>query len=252
MVKFGVALLISFIYFTATADEVAVNTIAKNKTKIAVPGAQQFVDMQPYRAEYNARSSKMPLSINAVHTFEKLPNGQAQLTTEAHALLSTLKETALLDWQNCNSQSLRYDYDRQVFGKSVHYQQFFDAAQIRYVRDNTTTNIALTSTQQVDDRLLSQFKLRCHVKAGKTNFSLQMIDKDQIKTQSYKVVGTQKLRLPIGEVNSLEVERLREPSSKRTTSIWVAPQWDYLVVKAIQEDDDGVVTLELVSLEFLK
>ena len=233
---------------------VAVNTINKKKQAIAMPTTQQHAQMQPYRAEYNLRARNMPLNAKAIHTLTKLGDGKAQLKTHARALFSELTETAVIQWQNCDSQSLTYDYARQVFNKTLNYQQNFlyqgkQSKQVHYVRDDKSVILPLKTT--VNDRLLSQLKVRCRVKAGEKKFTLTVLDKDQIKTQSFQVMGNDKLKLPIGEVNSIKVERLREPSSKRITSVWLAPNWDYIVVKAIQENDDEVVTLELVSLEFL-
>ncbi len=233
------------------ADDVAVNAIIKKKSTTSSPNAQQHAQMQPYRAQYNLRSSKMPLTANAIHTLKRLPDGKAQLNTQARALFSELTETAIIKWQNCDSQSITYDYARQVFNKIINYQQVFDLHQARYLRDGKAITIPLQTAPPIDDKLLSQLKLRCHVKAGEKKFSLLMLDKDQIKTQNFQVIGRENLRPPIGDVQTIKVERLREPASKRTTTIWLAPQWDYVVVKAIQEVDHEVVTLELTALEFL-
>lgn len=239
---------------------VAVNTIVKKKHP-APPSStqqhpeQQHPEMRAYRAEYNLQSSNMPLNAKAVHTLKKLSDGQFQLRTHAQALFIDLTETAVIEWQNCHSQSITYDYSRQIFNKKHAYQQrfFYNNQQPKhanYLHDGKNLTIPLNTS--VDDRLLSQLKVRCRVKAGEKKFTLKVLDKDQIKTQSFKVIGNEKLKLPIGEINSLKVERLREPNSKskRTTRVWLAPHWDYVVVKAIQENDDEIVTLELVALEF--
>jgi hypothetical protein len=237
-----------------TDHYLAVNSINKKKQVLAMPATQQHAQMQPYRAEYNLRASNMPLNAKAIHTFKKLSDGKAQLKTHAQALFSELTETAVLQWQNCDSQALTYDYARQIFNKKLSYQQTFiyqgkQPKQVNYLRDGKSVIIPLNSV--VDDRLLSQLKVRCRVKAGSKKFSLNVLDKDQIRTQDFQVEGNDKLKLPIGEISGIKVERLREPLSKRATTVWLAPNWDYIVVKAIQENDDEVVTLELVSLQFL-
>lgn len=258
MVKLLIVLLlglsvgsVQFDSVQAANDDVAVNTIIKKKSPTPTPNAKQDTQIRPYRAQYNLRSSNIPLTANAIHTLKRLPDGKAQINTQARALFSELTETALIKWQNCDSQSITYDYARQLFNKTVNYQQAFDSHQMLYLRAGRSITIPLNTKAPVDDRLLSQLKLRCHVKSGEKKFTLLVLDKDQIKTQSFQVIGNENLRLPIGDVKSIKVERLRDHSSKRSTSIWLAPQWDYVVVKAIQEVDHEVVTLELTELEFL-
>lgn len=253
-------LVISYLWmFTPSSHAVATNAINRNSVQPSItPPVPYSKDMRAYQAKYTARSSKLPISATAIHTLHKLPDGRAELTTYTQALLSELTETSVMHWQNCQSQSQRYEYSRQVFNTKVRYQQQFPLSQsnakqpqfVAYLHDQQTTQVALPSNRVVDDRLLSQLKVRCLVKSGEKQFTLNVLNKDQIKPQSFQVKTAENLSLPIGDITAVKVERLRDHKSKYSTTVWLAPQWDYLPVKVIQDNDGEVLTLELIKVEF--
>ncbi|WP_188074479.1 DUF3108 domain-containing protein [Pusillimonas sp. ANT_WB101] len=74
------------------------------------------------------------------------------------------------------------------------------------------------------------FEARCDLMAGKKQFSYSLINKGRQNTQTYKVIGTQKVETGLGEFETLIVERVRD-SKKRQTRLYVAPDLDYLLVK---------------------
>jgi hypothetical protein len=55
----------------------------------------------------------------------------------------------------------------------------------------------------------------------------------------YEVGGTEVLKTPAGDIDTLHLVKLRDPDDKRGTEIWLAPKHDYLPVRVLVLDKDG-------------
>ncbi|MCB1848729.1 MAG: DUF3108 domain-containing protein, partial [Halieaceae bacterium] len=58
--------------------------------------------------------------------------------------------------------------------------------------------------------------------------------------------GEEIVETPLGNVATLHFTRLHD-SAERSSDIWVAPQWDYLMVKTVHVEDDKPVEMVLTS-----
>ena len=81
-------------------------------------------------------------------------------------------------------------------------------------------------------------------------FSFDIIDGDAIKMQQYRLVGEEILSTPLGELNTLKLERVREASDQRASKIWLAVDWNFLLTRIEQQNNSGLqIVLELKSAE---
>jgi hypothetical protein len=54
------------------------------------------------------------------------------------------------------------------------------------------------------------------------------------------VLGTEKVATQAGQVDAVKVERVRDPTqNQRTTVLWFAKDWNYLLVRLQQVEKDG-------------
>jgi len=59
-------------------------------------------------------------------------------------------------------------------------------------------------------------------------------------TYDFRVLGAEKVSTKAGSVDAIKVERVRDPTqNKRTTVMWFAKDWDYLLVRLQQVETDG-------------
>lgn len=98
------------------------------------------------------------------------------------------------------------------------------------LRDGKTKAIELVSGAM--DKLGHQIILRGDIAAGKKHIEYPIADRGEIKPYVYDVLGREDVVTARGTVNAIKVR-------KGTTTFWLAPQWDYLLVKLVQENDDG-------------
>jgi len=98
------------------------------------------------------------------------------------------------------------------------------------LRDGKTKPVELVAGAL--DKLGHQIILRGDIAAGKKHIEYQIADRGEIKPYVYDVIGKEDVVTARGTVNAIKVK-------KGTTTFWLAPEWDYLLVKLVQENDDG-------------
>ena len=84
-----------------------------------------------------------------------------------------------------------------------------------------------------------RLQLRRDLSAGKQVFSYPVISRGKLKQYSYKVVSEEILQTAIGPLNTVKIERVIDDGDK-SVSVWLATDWDYLIVKLQQsQGKDG-------------
>lgn len=71
-------------------------------------------------------------------------------------------------------------------------------------------------------------------------FEFRLVDGDEIATHRYRNLGAEILQTPLGELNSVKLERIREADSGRQTLIWFAADWHYLLARIEQTNPSGL------------
>jgi hypothetical protein len=98
------------------------------------------------------------------------------------------------------------------------------------------------------DRLSSLLGTLQALARGERQFEMQAFDGDEIKTMRFATEKGVALETPLGKLQTLRVERIRDNGSRQTI-MWHAPELDYLPVQMEQyKRGDLVARLKLVSL----
>lgn len=119
------------------------------------------------------------------------------------------------DWQNGSALSRRDD-------------EAWDLDIEPGVVDNLSYQLALArAVERVDSQ-------------EEQEFTLQVINRDEIRSHRYRIVGEEQLDSPIGLLNTIKLERVRDDDSGRTTEIWLASDWNYLLARLEQHNPGGL------------
>ena len=81
-------------------------------------------------------------------------------------------------------------------------------------------------------------QLRRDIKAGQTALSYSVMSRGKTKQYDYRVVAEEVLETAIGPLNVVKVEKITEGDDDRQITVWLATDWDYLIVK-LQQSQDG-------------
>jgi hypothetical protein len=101
-----------------------------------------------------------------------------------------------------------------------------------YRRQDEVQEVALTTGML--DKLMHQAMLCSDIASGKETLDYTVLDRGEVKTYAYQLLGVEELVTARGRVNTIKVTR-------KTTTLWLAPEWDYLLVQLVQNNDDGTI-----------
>ena len=211
-----------------------------------------FVSAQAV-AEFTAnyKASANGLGASALRKLEILDGGLYQLSNSLEAMLAgqviaRLSQTS--EFYLNSHQLIPQSYDYLLTGISTRTTAIsydWDAGIAASNNNDQSWSVKLVSG--VMDELSHQFALRLQIQRGETEkLEFQVIDEDEIEANRYRLLGKEVLNTALGRLNSTQLELQQAEGSQRTTKIWLADDWQYLLIKIEQEDQSGLhIKLEL-------
>jgi hypothetical protein len=200
--------------------------------------------ISPYHATYFAKFSG--LNIDAVQKLEEIEPGIYRESLKAKNFIGSVNEQSTFKLTADHQlQPTRYSYSRSVFGRDRTEEQNFDwqSSVMQYQKGGNAKN-ELEIEPGVLDMITHRLQLRRDLNGGKQVFSYPVISRGKLKQYDYRVVSKQILETAIGPLNTVKVERVIDDAEK-TVSVWLATDWDFLVVKLQQSKGKDGHHLEL-------
>ncbi|WP_248806989.1 DUF3108 domain-containing protein [Pseudomonas sp. MWU13-2100] len=208
-------------------------------TLLALP-AVQAADLQPFSASYTADWKQLPMSGSAERSLSKNDNGTWTLSFKASMMIASLTEesTLLLDKDTLLPQS--YSFERGGLGKAKKINLDFDWSSKMVTGSDRGDPVKVPLNSGMLDKSTYQLALQRDVAAGKKSMSYQVVEGTDTDTYDFRVLGAETVSTKAGSVDAIKVERVRDPTqNKRTTVMWFAKDWDYLLVRLQQVETDG-------------
>ena len=103
---------------------------------------------------------------------------------------------------------------------------------------------AMDIRKRVQDKLSYQIQLQKDLIEGRNNLKYAIADGGQMKEYRFEIVAEERLDTPMGEVDTVKVMRSRDDDD-RVTYAWLAPKWDYLLVRLEQQEDGDSHTIDI-------
>lgn len=217
----------------------------------AVEPAETAVERHilPYTAHYEVSYSSLKVG-EMTQRLQRGGDGQHVLQTTAHTtgVVSWLKNDKVTEesiWYEAQGEllPLSYRYRYQGRSKDVLERLDFDwqAGEVESLRDGKLTT--LTVTPGTYDKHMYQIALRRDLAKGERRIAYSVAERSKIKSYAFEVVGEE--HIDSESFGSLDCLRVK----KGTTTIWVAPDFDYLPVRIEKDEDGSLVRSELVGLQ---
>ncbi len=135
--------------------------------------------------------------------------------------------------QNEHVQPLKYTFNTRDHRSKMAGMLKFDW-QNQKIQSNIQGKLQNSALpQNAHDKLSQFFQLRKDLALGKTNLEYVIVDPKKTKTYHFKILGRQNLRTSLGTLKTLVLEHISEDKTRRT-QLWLASDFDYLMVKLIQ------------------
>ena len=208
-----------------------------------------------YVAEYEASANG--LAATATRSLSKIDENSYRLSNSLQAslagqTLASLVQASEFIIEGNRVMPLNYTYQLSGVSGASHAIFFnWDAEIALSTEDDESWQLPLRDG--VMDQLSYQVALRQALidnSDSEAIFSFDIIDGDAIEMQQYRLVGEEILSTPLGELNTLKLERVREASDQRASKIWLAVDWNFLLTRIEQLNNSGLrIVLELKSAE---
>jgi hypothetical protein len=201
----------------------------------------QAADLQPYSASYTADWKQLPMSGGtAERSLVKGDNGTWTLSFKASMMIASLTEVSTLKVDKDVLLPQTYSFERGGLGKTKKVDMTFDWTAKKVTGMDRNDPISLDINRGFLDKSTYQLALQNDVAAGKKSMTYQVVDGDSVDTYDFRVLGSEKVATKAGQIDAIKVERVRDPTqNKRITVLWFAKDWNYLLVRLQQVENDG-------------
>tara|TARA_B100000700_G_scaffold242068_1_gene269569 strand:+ start:33 stop:785 length:753 start_codon:yes stop_codon:yes gene_type:complete len=204
-------------------------------------------DLEPeiteHGALYRLKLSQFPLGVNVLRKIVRTPEGNYLATFKASSALIKIEEKSSFIITDEKIRSIEYLLVKKIMGKKQTENIIFDwknsilkqGSQKSVLKVNTLDKLSMQYQLQLD--LLKQKNLGIGME-----FMYQVVDKKNIKEYKFRYIGKETISTTLG---SLTTERLEKQSDNknRTTIIWLANEYNYNLVRMLQ--NDGVRSWQL-------
>jgi hypothetical protein len=207
---------------------------------------RHVVPLRPYTAVYRTRASGLSMTLE--RELRRDQNGLFRLSTEGRLLVVGLSEVAVFDVSGTRVEPHSYIYQGSGLinrRREVHFDA--DTNQVRSLYKDQWYEFERRPGTL--DRLSQQEQFRLWLlndPAPRHAFNLEVADRRGIKTYGFEYAGDERLQTPMGEVNTLHFVRADSDSSRRS-ELWLAPTWDYLIVRTVHEEKGKLAEADLLS-----
>lgn len=225
------------------------------------PGLSAQADeaaLSPYKAIYKARYNGM--DVKAVRELQTAENGFI-ISSNIEGMLGSIREQEdfHIDAQG-DIQPDRYRMKKSFLG--IDREEKFDVDPDTrlgiFTRKDQRRQLTLEAEHlgPVSYQLQLRRDLETAAQAapgasltGKA-FSYPVFSRGKIRDYPFEVLGEEETSTGAGTIPTLKLQRVRD-SGKRKTLFWVAPAWNFMIVKIQQREEDGEqyeMVLEQVSI----
>ena len=162
--------------------------------------------------------------------------------------IGDLEQASEFSYEDGQIQPLIYSYQVSGVSSVVETVVFnWDAMLALSADDKQSWSVAINSNTL--DELSYQLALALDIAdPSETIYSYETVDGDALEQLSFQVLGEEIISTPLGDFRCVKLERHREASSSRTTTIWLALDWSNLLTKIEQNSASGLnITMELTN-----
>src|SRR5690554_4642840 len=201
----------------------------------------QASTLLPSPFELHSQTTVWGMKVKADQVLEE-NNGIYQLSQTTHAPFIRIEESSVFRFdENQQLIPIRYDYQRSVFGKKlVRKNRFTDNGRQASYQENKKDVVNITLKQAVADQLNFILLIQQWLKTSPAVGSIKTIaslSRKRVKEQDFQVIRHEWIETNLGWFDTAVIERDHGDNSKKTI-IWLAKDWEYLVVKMLHEDDN--------------
>jgi hypothetical protein len=198
-----------------------------------------------FKAHYDAVISG--LAVQATREYKPLDNGLVELSFSANSWLANLTETSRFTWQKATIKPSFFSSTQYILGIKKTSQLDFNHRHKTLTRTIQNKSEDLAYIENCLDRVSFQLQLQQDLILNKPNITYKIVHNNSIKNNQFEIIGKEIITTKAGDLKTLKIKVIRE-NTRRVTFIWVATEWQYLLVRLIQlKNDKEQFSIELTN-----
>lgn len=221
---------------------------------ITAVSAHALPPLKPYQATYRTSYDLgFTIDIEAQRTLSQQANGQWVLDFRAKNWFARIQQTSTFILNHDQMLPQLYRRYQKVFGKSEEQKVIFHWDELHVTNDIDNKPWKMAIPEDAQDLLSYQLKLRYDLlqHPEQKQFQYPVADGGKIKFFTFRVVGEEVLKTPMGRLNTIRLESLRHSKMDVEHLVWLAKDWDNLLVRiepVRRKDKEEPVVLVRASL----
>jgi hypothetical protein len=196
----------------------------------------------PFEITYNARYDNFEAEASRYLRYDAQASVyqlQTQISLELLGqTITSVVEESQVRWEMDHPVPLSYKYVQEGLNtrsRSITFDHKTSSA--NFTIDSRTGTLPLNGP--VYDDLSSYLAVREQLMAGSKDVMFEVIDKDTIKTYHYQVEDEAVLNTALGKFTAVKLVRVRDENQKRRTEIWLAKDYDFVLLKLVHEEPNN-------------
>ena len=222
-----------------------------------LPAAAVAAVPKPYTAHYEVLRNGERLG-EATIKFVALPNGRYDFSSRTRgsnglaAMLGvSIDERSILRWQDGRPETVAYSLSQKIGWKDKHSSLKVDAASRRVTSTFKGKEMALQYESGVLDRHAVSIALMQDLAAGRTgDLDYTVAERSSVQQQRFRTAGNTSVQTPMGAIDAIRVDRVRDSGDGRSTQFWLSARHGYVPVRMLQKEPDGEsIEMRIISLQ---
>lgn len=208
------------------------------------PTTSAVQNIKPFQAIYNVKYHSLPSgTITRTFTVNNANHYEFKAITDSKIPLLNLSinESSQGQWNNNMPQPNLYEYHQTILNKNRDIVVNFDWLKRLALTNKNGRHYSVKIPQDAQDKISYQLSLRQDLLNNSNAFVYHIADRYDVDTYVFKKIGEEKLDTPLGKVQTIKMQRVNTNKKDDIFTFWLAPQYDYLLVKLVDEEDGGTV-----------
>lgn len=204
---------------------------------VSAQAAEAENKLVPYRTVYQVSMSN--LSATATEELKEVAPGRYAVSQSMDSMMATVEENSRFRLIDGRIRPDSYDYEFSAFFRKRVQKEEFDWNRniVTHTYKEKQTRDAIKPGTY--DRFSSRLQLREDLAAGMKEMTYTVAEKGRLREYKFAVGREELIRTPLGTLRAIKVTRVRKEGSKRQTHLWLAVDWDYILVSLHQIEKDG-------------
>ena len=222
-----------------------------------LPAVASATAPKPYTARYEVLRNGERLG-EATIRFAAQPNGRYDFSSStrgsnglAAVLGVSIDERSILRWQDGRPETVAYSHSQKVGWKDKQSSLKVDAAARSVTSTFKGTQMALPYEAGVLDRHAVSIALMQDLAAGREGeLDYAVAERNAVRQQRFRTAGNERVQTPMGAVDAVRVDRVRDSGDGRSTQFWLSARHNFVPVRMLQKEPDGEsIEMRITSIQ---